>query len=243
MKKITLLLILMLGITLPSQSQGWWGSKKVKGNGNVVTKKRKIARFDEVSVGGSFTVMLVEGKVGSLTIEGEENIIPYLETEVKGGDLRIGFKENVNIRTTRKLIVTVPFNSLSGVSLGGSGDIDITKEIENSSVAFSIGGSGSIKAKVDASSVKTSIGGSGNIKLSGKTNNFKCAIGGSGNVRAFGLKTNRLKASIAGSGDVYVHVTSEIKAAMVGSGNIYYKGKPNDIDTTSAGSGDVVDRN
>ncbi|SEB42346.1 Putative auto-transporter adhesin, head GIN domain [Tenacibaculum sp. MAR_2009_124] len=243
MKKITLLLVFMLGVTLPSQSQGWWGTKKVKGNGNVITKKRKISRFNEVSVGGSFTVMLVEGKVGTLKIEGEENIIPYLETEVKGGDLRIGFKDNMNIRITKKLIVTVPFNSLSAVSLGGSGDINVTKEIDNNSVAFNIGGSGDIKARVNTSNVKTSIGGSGTIKLSGKTNNFKCSIGGSGNVRAFDLKTNNLKASIAGSGDVSVYVTSEIKAAMVGSGNIYYKGKPNNIDTTSAGSGDVVDKN
>ncbi len=243
MKRITLLLVLTLGIALPSQAQNWWGSKKVKGNGNVITKERKINRFNEVSVGGSFTVMLVEGKVGTLTIEGEENIIPYLETKVKGGDLRIGFKENVNIRTTKKIVVTVPFNNLSAVSLGGSGDINVTKEIDNSSVDFSIGGSGAIKARVNTSNVKTSIGGSGNIKLSGKTNNLKCSIGGSGNVKAFDLKTNRLKASIAGSGDVYIHVTSEIKAAMVGSGNIYYKGKPNNIDITSAGSGDVVDRN
>lgn len=243
MKKNTTILLLLIVTSLSLQAQSWWGSKKIKGNGNVVTEKRKINSFDEVSVGGSFTVLLVEGKVGTLTIEGEENVIPYLETEVKGGDLRIGFKDNVSIRTTKKLVITVPFNSLSGISLGGSGEINVTKEIDNNTVDFSIGGSGNIVARVNSDNVKASIGGSGNVKLSGKANNLKCSIAGSGNVKAFDLKTNNLKASIAGSGDVSAYVTSKIKASMVGSGNIYYKGNPNDIDTSSAGSGSVVNKN
>lgn len=243
MKKLNALLILILSISINTQAQSWWSSKKVRGNGNVITKTRTIDKFDRVSVGGSFNVVLVQGKEGKVTIEGEENIIPYLETFVKNDKLKIKFKDNTNIRTTKKLTVTVAFEDVEGISLGGSGNVEVTSEIKGEDVDFNIGGSGNIRAKVATKNAKASIGGSGNIKLEGTTTNFKASIAGSGNIKAYDLRAENLKASIAGSGDVHIYATKKIKASVVGSGSVYYKGNPKYIDTKSVGSGDVIDRN
>ncbi|CAM1358584.1 putative auto-transporter adhesin, head GIN domain [Tenacibaculum sediminilitoris] len=242
MKKLAVLL-LTLSFSFQTQAQSWWSSKKVKGNGNVITQTRTIKSFDKVSVGGSFDVYLVDGTEGKLTIEGEENILKYIETEVKKGKLNINFKENTNIKTTKKLIITVPFEKIESVALGGSGNVIVKKYIKADEVSFALGGSGNIMASVNANTVKASIGGSGNIKLKGKTDNLKCSIAGSGNVKAYDLNTSSLKASIAGSGDVQTSVSGKIKASVVGSGSVYYKGKPSHIDSNSVGSGDVIDKN
>ncbi|OSY89118.1 hypothetical protein WH52_00205 [Tenacibaculum holothuriorum] len=240
-KQILTFVLAFTAITMNSQS--WWNSKKVRGNGNVTTITRTVDNFDKVSVGGSFDVDLVDGKEGKITLEGEENILPYIETEVKRGTLKIKFKENTNVRTTRKLLVTVPFESIEGVSLGGSGNVKVEKRIKADDVSFSLGGSGNILADVDASTVKASIGGSGNIKLRGNTNSFKCSIAGSGSVKAYKLQAESLKANIAGSGSITTTVSNKIKANVVGSGSVYYKGKPKYIDSNSIGSGDIIDRN
>ncbi|TYP98776.1 putative autotransporter adhesin-like protein [Tenacibaculum adriaticum] len=242
MKKL-IITSLIIFISFSSEAQSWWNSKKVKGNGKVITKTRSVDNFDEVSVGGSFDVNLIDGKEGKITIEGEENIIPYIITEVRGGTLKIKFKDNTNIRTTKRLTVTVPFEEIEGVSLGGSGNINVEKRIKANDVSFSIGGSGNITAEVDASSVKSSIGGSGNIKLKGNTGDFKCSIAGSGSVKAYDLYADNLKANIAGSGSVQTSVKTKIDANVVGSGSVYYKGKPKYIDSNSVGSGDVIDKN
>lgn len=240
MKK--LLLTLLILSSLSTFSQSWWNSKKVRGNGNITTEKRSVGSFDEVSVGGFFDVILVSGKEGKLTLEGEENILPYIVTEVKGGNLKIKTKENVNLKTTRKLTITVPFEDIEGASIGGSGNIIAKKTIRGKNLSFSIGGSGNIKAEVKAQSVKTAIGGSGNIKLKGSTDKLKCSIAGSGNIKAYDLSTNTLKVNVAGSGDVEASVKERIKANVVGSGSVYYKGDPKYIDTNSLGSGDVIKR-
>ncbi len=242
MKKLAILL-LTLSFSFQTQAQSWWNSKKVKGNGKVITETRKISSFNKVNVGGSFDVYLIDGTEGKITLEGEENILKYIETEVKKGKLNINFKENTNIKTTKKLIVTVPFENIESVALGGSGNVIAKKRIKADEASFALGGSGNIVASVDANTVKASIGGSGNIRLKGKTDNLKCAIGGSGNVKGYDLKTNSLKASIAGSGDVLATVSNKIKATVVGSGSVYYKGNPSQIDSNSLGSGDVIDRN
>lgn len=242
MKKQLLTTVIILA-SISINAQSWWNSKKIKGNGNVITKTRSIDKFDKVNVGGSFEVNLVDGNEGEIMLEGEENILPYIETTVKNGKLNVQFKENINIKTTERLVITIPFESIHAVSLGGSGNINVKKRIKSDEASFNIGGSGNITANVDANTVKTSIGGSGNIKLKGNTNNFKCSIAGSGSVNAYELDTNSLKASIAGSGSVQTTVSSKIKASIVGSGSVYYKGNPKNIDTSSIGSGDVIDKN
>lgn len=236
------LLIPFILISIASFSQSWWNSKKVRGNGNITTITRTIDNFNEISLSGFFNVVLVEGNVGKITLKGEENILPYIVTEVNNGHLKIKVKNNANLKTNRELTITVPFKNIKSASLGGSGNIIIEKTIKSESIAFSIGGSGNIKANVNVENVKSSIGGSGNMKISGTTNRFKCSIAGSGNIDAYALASKDLKVSLTGSGNIKTSVSSKIKASVVGSGSIYYKGDPELVDIKSLGSGSVIKR-
>jgi hypothetical protein len=241
-KKITLT-VLLLTITVSVNAQNWFGNNRVKGNGNVVTVKRTTSNYDAISVGGSFDVILIEGKEGNISIEGEENIIPYIETEVNGNTLQIKYQKNTNINTTKRLTITVPYKSLDKVSLGGSGNIKSEGTIKSKDLDVSLGGSGNITLTIDADDVSSKIGGSGNIRLSGTANELSCAIAGSGSIKAYDLTTDTLNATIAGSGSIKITVQTKIKAKVVGSGSVYYKGSPKYVDTKSVGSGDVIDKN
>ncbi len=242
MKKLFITAIL-LTITFSVDAQSWWGNKRVKGNGNVTTITRSTGDYDGVSVGGFFDVILVKGKEGSVEIKGEENLLEYIVTEVKKGTLKIKVKKGINMRTTRRLTVTVPVQDIEKVSLGGSGNVKGDVLLKAEDFAVSLGGSGNISLRLDAGNVMSSIGGSGNIKLEGKADYMKSSIAGSGTIKAYELQLNSVRVSIAGSGDVRVSVKDEIKATVAGSGSIYYKGNPSKIDTKSVGSGSVVSKN
>ncbi|MCL7754960.1 head GIN domain-containing protein [Polaribacter sp. Z022] len=243
MTKKILLSSFILMLTFTINAQDWFSNKRIKGNGNVVTVNRTTSDYDAVSVGGSFDVILVKGNVGKIKIEGEENIIPYIETEVTRDVLKIKYKKNTNIRTTRRLTITVPYKSLRSVALGGSGKISGKSLIKTNDFNVSLGGSGDITLNVDADEVKASIGGSGNINLQGTSNELTCSIAGSGSIRAYELKTDEVYANVAGSGSIKTTVKSKIKAKLVGSGSVYYKGNPTHVDSKSVGSGDIIDRN
>jgi len=241
MKK-AIITCLILTMTLSANAQNWWG-KRVKGNGNVSTQTRKTSDYDAVSVGGSFNVVLVKGKEGQITIKGEENLMKYIITEVSGNKLKIKFKKNVNVRTTRKLLVTVPYRDLEKVSLGGSGNIRSEEIIKTDKFTMSVAGSGNMNLIVDANTIKSSIAGSGDINISGKATELNCSITGSGNINAYDLKVVATYARITGSGNIKTTASDRVDAKVVGSGNIYYKGKATHIKSKSIGSGDIVDRN
>lgn len=235
---------MLILFTINTNAQNWWGIKdRVKGNGNLISTTRTIPSFNELSVGGSFEVILVKGTVGEISIEAEENIIPYIITEVDGDRLKIRYKKNSNINTTKSVTIRVQFEDLESVSLGGSGKISSDDLIKSETFKVNIGGSGKIYLHLYAEKVSASIGGSGDLILKGTTQKMRSNIAGSGSIKDYGFTADNLNATIAGSGNIKITVQSKIKAKVVGSGNIYYKGNPKHVDAKSIGSGNVIDKN
>ena len=217
-------------------------SKKIKGNGELITKTRTVADFDEIGMAGSFDVKLIKGREGTITIKADENLMEYIVTEVKKGHLKIKHKKGYQLKPTKTIQITVTFNDIEAVSLAGSGDISSSDVIESSDLKLSIAGSGDIDLNVATKNLTSNIAGSGNINLSGSSDQFTCSIAGSGNLNGYDLKVTIATAKIAGSGDIKVNAIDEIHAKIAGSGNIYYKGNP-EKNVKSAGSGSVVKKN
>ncbi|WP_438988650.1 head GIN domain-containing protein [Polaribacter sp.] len=244
MTKKILLASLFIAFSFSVNAQSWWGNnKKVKGNGTIIIEKRTTSNYDAITVGGSFDVVLIKGTEGNITLKGEENIIPLIETEISGGTLKIKYKKNTNVKTTRRMVVTVTVSEIESIALGGSGNIISKTELISDDFSVSLGGSGNIELGINADETNVNIGGSGNIDLKGITNNLKCAIAGSGSIRAYNLTTSEINATIAGSGSVKATVKNKIKANLIGSGSIYYKGNPKQIDSKSIGSGSIIEKN
>ena len=72
MKK-SVLLVVFSALFFTTIVNAQWS--RIKGNGKVVTEKRTTAGYDEIVLTGSFDVVLVSGTEGTISIEGEENII------------------------------------------------------------------------------------------------------------------------------------------------------------------------
>jgi len=214
-------------------------AQKVRGNGQTIKKTRNVGTFDGVGVAGSFDVFLVKGEEGKLEISVEENLEPYLITEVNNGALKIKWKKGVNIRTSNKTTVTVYFQNVNSLAMAGSGDIIARDKIKGNSLKIAIAGSGDIEVDMDVQKLVTAISGSGDIKLSGEATTFEAAVSGSGDVDAYDLKTEKAELKISGSGSIGAAVEKEIVARVSGSGDIKYKGQPKIEDIKVSGSGKI----
>jgi hypothetical protein len=240
MKKVWILSTCLL-LALPAAAQ--WG-KKIKGNGNVVTVERSVGSYDGVAVAGWFDVELVSGREGELTLEGEENLLEHLETEVKNGKLTIKPEKGYNLQPSSwksgGIKVTVPVEEISSVTMSGSGDIQGKTKLRSDDFDVVMSGSGDMTLEVEGSALEVTLSGSGDIRLSGTAEDFEVRISGSGDVDAYELDAKNVDAVVSGSADIKVTARESLTARVSGSGDIHYRGNPEKIDSKTSGSGDIT---
>lgn len=217
----------------------WGNSKKLKGNGDITTTIRSTGSYDGLKAAGSMDFKLVQGQEGEISIQGDANLMDYIVTEIKGNKLIVKVEDGYNLKPTQTIVVTVPYESISSVSLSGSGDIENSGIIESDDFDVSLAGSGDINLNVSAKNIKSAIAGSGDIELRGSTKNLRTKIAGSGDFEGSNLESINVDAKITGSGSADVVCNGNLIARIAGSGDVNYSGKPTNKDTKITGSGSV----
>lgn len=213
--------------------------RTIKGDGNILTAERNLSDFDEVSCAGSYEVHVIQGSPSTIKIEADENIIPFIVTNVEGDELKIHSKDDVNLAATQKIKLTIVTDKLEGFSLSGSGSVKGENEFTGGDhLNLDISGSGDMHFDVNTPTVKSSISGTGNIYLTGETRSSKINIAGSGDYHAENLKSEMVKVEIAGSGNAYLFAESTLDIDIAGVGNVNYKGNAA-VTQNVAGSGKI----
>jgi hypothetical protein len=184
-------------------------------------------------------VTLVEGTEGNIQLRGESNLLEYVETKVSNNSLHIKVKDGFSLKTTRGLVITVPYEQLKMVALAGSGDINNTGTLNSEAFELALAGSGDINLNISSENTETKIAGSGDIRLSGTTTNLIVKVAGSGDFDGSSLRSQNVNASVSGSGTAKVVCNGDLKARVSGSGDIFYSGNPKNRDTKVSGSGDI----
>lgn len=232
---ISILTLLIIGTSLNAQIF----TKKITGNGKLITENRNLSDYDKISVAGPFDMILAKGKEGAISIKADENLMEYIETEVENGHLKIRHKKGYQLKSYKTIAITVPFETIETISLAGSGNVSSGDILKASELNINLAGSGTIDLPVSTKILKSDIAGSGNIKLSGNSEVFYCKIAGSGNLEGYNLKATASHINIAGSGNVKIHTISEIHSKIVGSGDVIYTGNPAIEKSKSVGSGTI----
>ncbi|MEO8102771.1 MAG: head GIN domain-containing protein [Betaproteobacteria bacterium] len=231
----------LLGFAPAAHAWDWnlgWGGKTVKGSGVAKTETRPVSGYTRISLSIPAQVEIVQGSSEGLTIEGDDNIVPLVETVVENGGLKIRFAEK-NLSTSSKLLkVVVNAKYIDGLSVAGAGDLHAAN-LKSPVLKASIAGSGDVKIdRLDAESLIVSIAGSGNFAAGGKAKAVETKVAGSGDLKIGRLEANDVKVSVAGSGDATVWARESLKVSVAGSGDVKYYGDAK-VSQSVAGSGSV----
>lgn len=203
-------------------------------------ESRNVDNFNKVSLGVAADLYLTQGNTTSLSIEGDEDDLEEIITEVRNHTLVIRRKSNFHWFSWNdkvKIYLTVP--EINAISLGGSGKILGTNQIHSDDLDISVSGSGHVDMEVNAERLSQNVSGSGSIELSGKSNEVELRISGSGNVDAEDLQADNYDVRISGSGRCRIYVMKSIMANISGSGHVYYRGNPDKVISNVSGSGKV----
>lgn len=220
-------------------SSCWMGGQRINGNGNIVTEQRKLNQVHEIYVAGNFQINLIQDPESGITVEADDNLLPYIITENQNGKLVIKTKENYRLSSSRQIKINVKINELTHLESAGNSTITGQGTFSsNDELKISLSGNGNIGLSIHNPAVNGSIAGSGNINIQGATKDLKLSIAGTGNWNGDQLMAENTKVEIAGTGDARVYASETLKVNIAGTGSVYYRGKAQ-LTSDIAGTGKV----
>ncbi len=186
---------------------------------------RNVGNFTRISYRVPGKLYLKQGSPQKVEIEGAQDVLKEIETEVSGDKLIIG-KERWNFdwgwsdKWKVTIYVTVP--TIEGVSVSGSGDLYCEEKINVNNLDLNVSGSGTMRLVFNATGdVDADVSGSGDMDLKGSCNNFESDVSGSGKVYVSTSIKMAADLGVSGSGKIQIQGNAHsVKVGISGSGRV-----------------------
>jgi len=213
-----------------------FGPRLVRGSGDIVVEERDVSNFEEILITGAGRVIITQGGSESLTIETDDNLMQFIETDVRGKTLEIGFKDGTVfssgggrrvIEPTDGFIFRINVVDLSNVTVSGAAKIEIDK-IKTDSLDIVLSGAGDINLDdLNATNLDILISGAGDVMVVGVVETQTVRLNGFGRYQGFDLESQDASVTISGAGGAEVWVTENLDVTINGAGDVRYYGDPN----------------
>lgn len=216
MRKLALLFLL-----LPLLAAGCHRGMRadVKGSGKRIVQKRQISPFTSISTEGAFEIEVTCQKDQSLEVEGDDNVLEFVTTDVHGKELQLKSSKGYSTSEPVRVKITVP--NLEGLSVSGAGRIDI-KDMKNE------------KFEIDSN-------GAPNVIVSGTTNTVDIDSNGAGKIDTHNLRASRAVVDSKGVSRIDLDVKEQLDITVSGPSTVTYRGDPV-VNKTINGPGKVEKR-
>jgi hypothetical protein len=189
---------------------------RIRGNGHILSEERPVSPFTDVDAGGGYEMEWHPGPA-SLRLTTDENLLPRIETSMKGTLLRI--KTNGPLAPTHGLKIAITSPSLTGASLSGAARFNAT---QLSGPNFTLETSGASR-----------------ITLAGRTTRLTASLTGASRLSAEALKAEDVELSVTGAGKAHVAAANSLKASITGAGKVTYSGNPRVLKKEITGAGSI----
>jgi hypothetical protein len=215
------------------------GCTIVRGSGDITTEERSVSGFDSILVQGGGFVEIIQGDEEGLTITADENLLEYIDTEVRGTTLEITIREQTTqVMPSEPIRYEVRLRELSDVKLDGSVEL-IAEGLQADDLVIDSDGSAGVEiSDLEADSVEFTVSGSGESAIDGEVGEQELSVSGSGSFNNGDLATESTRVSISGSGEATVWATDELEIDVSGSGSVSYYGSPT-VTQNLSGSEDI----
>lgn len=217
--------ILGICLILTSAAQAdWWdriGRDAIRGSGQMGTEDRDLDAFDAIVVDNSTDLDIKIDEKFTATLEGDDNLLKYIITEVRHNTLYVTTEDDISINTRQNLRLYLTMPTLTALEIQGSSDVR-AQDLKSQDLFILIAGSG-------------------DVDMSGTADEIEIEIDGSGDVDGRGFDAKFARVDINGSGDVALGVTERLRVSINGSGDVTYYGDPS-VRKSINGSGDIIAR-
>lgn len=195
-------------------------NKTTKGSGAVSAENRDVAGFKGIDVSGAFQVEITAQKEFAVEVEADDNLLPKIRTEVRGGVLHIETEGRISSENPLKVRISAP--DINDIDASGASRI-------------SAAGISNTQLQIHSS-------GASKIKLSGETAKLSIDTSGASEIDAEGLKTGTAAIDSSGASYISVFAVDELNADLSGASRVVYAGNPKNVQKKTSGASSIREK-
>ena len=236
----TVLLMTLITASLVLSACGLSDVTTVRGSGVVVEETREVSGIDGVNLATIGDLTIEVGGSESLRIEAEDNLMEYLETEVRGGNLRIETQNRIRLEATKPVKYYLTVKELETIEISSVGKIE-APNLEAEEFSITINSTGDLEiGELNADTLEVDIGSTGNLHIAGgEVKSQNITLGSSGNYTAQDLASDEADVRLRSTGSATIWVKDNLKANLSSTGDLRYRGDPT-VDATTNSTGEVI---
>jgi Putative auto-transporter adhesin, head GIN domain len=191
------------------------------GGGPRVTVTRDVAPFDRIEVSDSLDVNVVPGSGDQVRVRAGRDVMDRVRTESSGGVLQLDIVDRgivIGPDPLADVRIEVPADSLSGIEIAGSGDVDVRG--------------------IDEDRLELLVRGAGDVTASGTVDHLDATIEGAADAELDDLAARTATVTVEGAADADLRVSEELDVTVHGAGDVSYRGDPT-VRSVVEGAGDL----
>ncbi|MCP3977968.1 MAG: DUF2807 domain-containing protein [bacterium] len=242
MQRILILPLAMLIVAVgaacdSSSSSGFTQTETVVGSGTIAAEDRTVSGFDSVLFAGEGSLEIEMGAVESLSITTDDNLLEYLQTDVRNGRLEIRTERGIDVMPSDGIEYSLTAIDLNEIRHTGVGEIEIDDLLMTPSLSLTLTGVGGLEATdLDVDELEIDHTGVGGFTLSGTAEMQEITLSGVGNFDGSDLAGVDATVNFTGVGTIVVRVSGTLDVTILGDGLVQYIGDPAlTIDITGTG--------
>jgi hypothetical protein len=239
-----------------------WGN--IRGSGYTESEIRPVSGIRSVRLDNQGDLTIELGDTESLVVEAEDNLLPFIVTEVRGGELHI-YNEGRNwFRNRNPIRYHLTVKSLEGLSIGSTGSINapdlsadrfeigirstgnlVMGDLEAGDVDIDVSSTGDVMLRrLEAARLEVNISSTGHVSIrNGRVSNQTIRISSTGSYEAMDLDSNVAEVRLSSTGSAFISVNDYMEANLSSTGSVHYRGEARtDIRRNSVGKAILVSR-
>lgn len=196
----------------------------IKGSGNIIKETREVSGFHGIEVGGAFEVVLIKSNTEKVTLEVDDNLMPYVTTIVRGGILEIDNEKE--FRDPTKLKVSIYYISMDKIRLSGAASLMSDDVLKSESLEIHASGASDMELELDTEDLEADFSGASKIKFNGRAKSVDVETSGASVYQALELETENYRIDASGAAVARIWVNGKLNLEASGASSVRYKGSP-----------------
>jgi hypothetical protein len=182
-----------------------WVDDRVIGSGRLATETRPVAAFDALVVDGPLEVRLTAGRPAALEVTAEDNLLPHVRSELRGGSLHL-FLDGVSLTSTRGFRVQVSSPAVSAIEANAAARLEVDG--------------------LQTDVLVTRLTGASSARLAGSAERHELWLSGASRCLASELRSHDGSAGLSGASYGLVAVGRTLRVDASGASTLEYLGDP-----------------